>query len=116
MTDMLLIILKVIVGIFFMITGTTIISGKMANEFRRFGLPSIFNFLTGSIEIVCAIGMIVGIWFPIAALLSGLLLGATMLAAAFVLVVIARDPFKKAIPSIILCLLSITIALYHFDF
>lgn len=91
---MLIIILQVIFGIFFMFTGTRIISGKMANEFSRFGLPSFFNFLTG-FEIIGAIGMIVGIWYPIAALLSGLLLGATMLAAAFTLLVIARDPFTK---------------------
>ena len=38
-----------------------------------------------------------------------------MLAAAFTLLVIARDPFKKAIPAIILCLLSFTIALYHLN-
>ncbi|NHN34115.1 DoxX family protein [Paenibacillus agricola] len=113
---MLIIILQVIMSIFFMITGTKIISGKMTDEFKRFGLPSIFNFLTGFIEILCSIGMILGIWFPIVALLSGLLLGATMLVAAFTLLVIARDPFKKAIPAIILCLLSFTIALYHFVF
>jgi uncharacterized membrane protein YphA (DoxX/SURF4 family) len=112
---MLVIIFQVILGIFFMITGTRIISGKMANEFSRFGLPPIFNFLTGFIEIICSIGMIVGIWYPIVALLSGLLLGATMLVAVFTLLVIARDPFKKAIPAIILCLLSFTIALYHLD-
>ncbi|QGQ96114.1 DoxX family membrane protein [Paenibacillus psychroresistens] len=111
---MLIIILKVIVGIFFMITGTRIITGKMAKEFSRFGLPSVFNFLTGFIEILCSFGMILGIWFPIAAMLSGFLLGATMLAAAFILLVVARDPFKKAIPSIILCLLSLTIATLSF--
>ncbi len=61
-------------------TGTKIISGKMAEEFKRFGLPSFFNFLTGAFEIVGAIGMLIGIWIPIVALLAGLLLGGTMLA------------------------------------
>ncbi|MBA2941087.1 DoxX family protein [Paenibacillus sp. CGMCC 1.16610] len=109
------IILQVILGIFFMITGTRIISGKMAKEFSRIGLPSFFNFVTGFFEIIGSIGMIIGIWYPIVALLSGLLLGATMLAAAFSLLVMARDPFTKAIPAIILCLLSFGIALYHFN-
>jgi uncharacterized membrane protein YphA (DoxX/SURF4 family) len=112
---MIIIILQIILGIFFMFTGTRIISGKMANEFSQFGLPSYFNFLTGFFEIIGSIGMIVGIWYPIVALLSGLLLGATMLAAAFTLVVIARDPFTKAIPAIVLCLVSFAIALYHLD-
>ncbi|SFS72700.1 DoxX family protein [Paenibacillus sp. BC26] len=109
---MLITIFQAVLGIFFIFTGTTIISGKMANEFKKIGLPSVFNFLTGFIEIVGAIGMIAGFWFPIAALLSGFLLGSTMLVAAFMLIVIARDPFKKAIPAILLSLLSYTIAIY----
>ena len=43
--------------------------------------------------------------------MAGLLLGATMLAAAFVLLVVAKDPFGKAIPSIVLCLLSVAISM-----
>ncbi|BAH42523.1 MULTISPECIES: DoxX family protein [Brevibacillus] len=111
---MFLIVLQVVVAIFFMFTGTKIISGKMANEFDRFGLPPIFNFLTGFIEIISSIGLIIGIWFSIAALLSGLLLGVTMLVAAFILLVIARDPFPKAIPALVLCILSFFISTYHY--
>ncbi|AZN41755.1 DoxX family protein [Paenibacillus albus] len=109
---MLITILQAVLGAFFIFTGTTIISGKMANEFKKLGLPSLFNFLTGFIEIVGAIGMIAGYWFPISALLAGLLLGTTMLVAAFMLIVVARDPFKKAIPAMLLSLLSYIIAIY----
>ncbi|WP_236841272.1 DoxX family protein [Brevibacillus formosus] len=86
----------------------------MANEFDRFGLPPIFNFLTGFIEIISSIGLIIGIWFSIAAFLSGLLLGVTMLVAAFILLVITRDPFPKAIPALVLCFLSFLISTYHY--
>ncbi|MFE5323236.1 DoxX family protein [Paenibacillus sp. NPDC056579] len=110
---MVILILQIIVGVFFMFTGVRIISGKMANEFNRLGMPSIFNLLTGFIEIICSIGMIVGIWFSIFAVLSGFLLGATMLVAAFILLVVARDPFPKAIPAIVLCLLSVVISISH---
>ena len=55
---MVIMILQVLVGIFFMFTGVRIISGKMAHEFKRFGLPPIFNFMTGFIEIVSSLGMI----------------------------------------------------------
>ncbi|MGQ0441004.1 DoxX family protein, partial [Bacillus sp. B-TM1] len=95
-------IVKVVLFVFFLMTGTKIISGKMADEFKRFGLPSFFNFLTGAFEIVGAIGMLIGIWIPTVALLAGLLLGGTMLAAALTLIVLARDPFKKAIPALVL--------------
>lgn len=106
-------IVKVVLFVFFLMTGTKIISGKMADEFKRFGLPSFFNFLTGAFEIVGAIGMLIGIWIPTVALLAGLLLGGTMLAAALTLIVLARDPFKKAIPAFVLFILSLGISLYH---
>ncbi|BCB38182.1 hypothetical protein BCJMU51_3078 [Bacillus cereus] len=106
-------IVKVVLFLFFLMTGTKIISGKMAEEFKRFGFPSFFNFLTGAFEIVGAIGMLIGIWVPIVALLAGLLLGGTMLAAALTLIVLARDPFKKAIPALVLFVLSLGISLYH---
>ncbi|UYX50011.1 DoxX family protein [Bacillus thuringiensis] len=98
----------VVLFVFFLMTGTKIISGKMADEFKRFGLPSFLNFLTGAFEIVGAIGMLIGIWVPILALLAG-----TMLAAALTLIVLARDPFKKAIPALVLCVLSLGISFYH---
>nr|WP_267255443.1 DoxX family protein [Bacillus thuringiensis] len=106
-------IVKVVLFLFFLMTGTKIISGKMADEFKRFGLPSFFNFFTGAFEIVGAIGMLIGIWIPTVALLAGLLLGGTMLAAALTLIVLVRDPFKKAIPALVLFVLSLGISLYH---
>ncbi|PFE23450.1 hypothetical protein CN279_21970 [Bacillus anthracis] len=106
-------IVKAVLFLFFLMTGTKIISGKMAEELKRFGLPSFFNFLTGAFEIVGAIGMLIGIWIPTVALLAGLLLGGTMLAAALTLIVLARDPFKKAIPALVLFILSVGISLYH---
>nr|WP_208105281.1 DoxX family protein [Bacillus thuringiensis] len=106
-------IVKVVLSLFFLMTGTKIISGKMADEFKRFGLPSFFNFLTGAFEIVGAIGMLIGIWIPVIALWAGLLLAGTMLAAALTLIVLARDPFKKAIPALVLFVLSLGISLYH---
>lgn len=39
--------------------------------------------------------MLIGIWYPMAALLAGLLLGGTMLVAALTLIVLARDPLRK---------------------
>ncbi|CAJ1315092.1 DoxX-like protein [Paenibacillus nuruki] len=95
-------------------TGFNIASGKMAEEFKRFGFPSFFNILTGSFEIIGAIGMIIGIWVPVVALLAGFILGGTMLVAAFTLIVIAKDALAKAIPSIVLSLISLFIAYYHF--
>ncbi|MCI2256149.1 DoxX family protein [Domibacillus sp. PGB-M46] len=106
-------IIQVVLFVFFLMTGTKIMSGKLADEFKRFGFPSFFNFLTGFFEIIGAIGILIGIWIPISALLAGLLLGCTMLVAAFTLIVLVRDPFKKAVPALILCVLSLGIVIYH---
>ncbi|MCM3750278.1 DoxX family protein [Paenibacillus pasadenensis] len=106
-------ILQILIGIFFMFTGIKIISGKMAAEFERFGMPPMFNFLTGLIELTAAIGMVVGIWFPVLAVISGALLAGTMIVAAFVLIVVAKDPFTKAVPALVLCVFSVTISLLH---
>lgn len=58
--------------------------------------------------------MIVGIWMPVAAILAGLLLAGTMLAGAFTLIVLAKDPIQKAIPALILFILSLIVSMYHF--
>jgi len=107
-------VLQVLLGLFFLVTGSKIISGKMADEFKRFGLPSFFNVLTGSFEIVGAIGMLAGIWIPGVAFWAGLLLAGTMLAGASTLIVLAKDPIEKAAPAIVLFVLSMTVSLYHF--
>lgn len=113
MIKIFILILQMILAVFFVVTGSKIISGKMAEEFKRFGLPAFFNVLTGAIELIGAAGMLIGIWMPTIAMLSGLLLGGTMLAAAFTLIVLAKDPFKKAIPALVLFALSIGVSLYH---
>ncbi|MBU8695288.1 DoxX family protein [Bacillus pumilus] len=114
MITIFILILQIVLAVFFFLTGTKIISGKMAEEFKRFGLPAFFNVLTGALELIGAAGMLAGIWMPTLALLSGLLLGGTMLAAAFTLIVLARDPIKKAIPALVLFALGIGVSLYHF--
>ncbi|MCI9885567.1 DoxX family protein [Bacillus altitudinis] len=113
MITIFILILQIVLAVFFFLTGTKIISGKMAEEFKRFGLPAFFNVLTGALELIGAAGMLAGIWIQTLALLSGLLLGGTMLAAAFTLIVLAKDPFKKAIPALVLFALSIGVSLYH---
>ncbi|WP_436938036.1 DoxX family protein [Staphylococcus xylosus] len=113
--NILIIIFQILLAAFFLMTGSKIATGKMAEEFKRFGFPSLFNLLTGTLEIIGALSMLLGIWTPVIALFSGLLLSTTMLVAAFTLIVIAKDPFKKAMPAIILCVISVFVALYNYS-
>ncbi|GEP99374.1 hypothetical protein SAR03_04120 [Staphylococcus arlettae] len=43
----IIIILQIVVGIFFLMTGVKILSGTMSQEFERLGYPKIFNQITG---------------------------------------------------------------------
>ena len=106
-------IVKVVLFVFFLMTGTKIISGENGRGVQAIWFTFVFNFLTGAFEIVGAIGMLIGIWIPTVALLAGLLLGGTMLAAALTLIVLTRSPFKKAIPALVLFVLSLGISLYQ---
>ncbi|MBF7029981.1 DoxX family protein [Staphylococcus kloosii] len=111
--NIVIIVLQILLALFFFMTGSKIATGKMAEEFRRFGFPSFFNLLTGSIELIGALGMLIGIWFPIVAIIAGLLIFGTMLVAALTLIFIAKDPIKKSVPAMILCILSIVVTLYN---
>jgi uncharacterized membrane protein YphA (DoxX/SURF4 family) len=106
-------IIQVLLFLFFIMTGSKIISGKMADEFKRFGFPPVFNFLTGAFEIIGAIGMLIGVWYPYVAVCAGLLLAGTMFVAAFTLIVVVKDPFKKAVPAIVLLILSLLVTIYN---
>lgn len=107
-------IVQIVMALFFIYTGSKIITGKMAEEFKRFGLPSFFNSMTGLFELIGAIGMFIGVWFPVFAIGSGALLGLTMLAAVFSLLVLGKDPFQKAIPALVLTILSGIVVWFNF--
>ena len=109
----LIIIIQVLLAVLFLLTGIKIYSGKMAHEFKRFGYQNYFNKLTGSIELIGSLSMFLGVWINLFAFIGALILSMTMLAAAVTLLLIVRDPVKKAMPSVVLFLLNIIILIYY---
>jgi putative oxidoreductase len=87
----IIIILQVLLGIIFIITGSKIVSGAMNEEFVRMGYPQVFNQITGAI------------------MGASVVLGCTMLAGALSLIFLAKDPLIKALPATILLLLNVLI-------
>ncbi len=61
--------------------------------------------VTGAVEIIGALGMLVGIFVPTLAVLAGLLLAATMV-GAFLTLIRTKDPLVKMVPPIVLFTLS----------
>ena len=76
-------------------TGSKILSGAMKQDFARLGYPPIFNQITGIFEFVGGLGMLIGVLYNVIALLSSILLGATMFVGAISLIFLGKDPIKK---------------------
>jgi uncharacterized membrane protein YphA (DoxX/SURF4 family) len=102
---------KVLSILLFLYYGLSVlVSDAMAADFERFGL-SRFRRLTGSLEVLGSVGLMLSYFFPIlvVAASSGLtLLMVLGLATRYR----ARDPFTEALPALVLALMNLYILLY----
>ena len=114
MMSILIIIVQVVLGLLFLLIGSMTVAGmKMFVEnFRRFGYPQWFRIVTGSLEVLGGIGLLIGIWLPwLAALASaGLIL---VMLGAVVTEVRTREPLQKIVLPIVLGALAIVVAISY---
>jgi putative oxidoreductase len=84
--DVVAIVLEALLGLLFLMSGVgKMIGPKMIVEnFKKWRLPQWFRGVTGLVELVGAIAMIIGIWEPSWAAAAGLWLGITMFVAILV--------------------------------
>lgn len=82
----------------------------LKEEFATYGLPGWFYYLIGTLKILCALAVLAGIWFHPLATLGGAGL-AVLMAGAFSMHLKVKDPFSKAIPSLVMLAMSLAIAL-----
>jgi uncharacterized membrane protein YphA (DoxX/SURF4 family) len=109
------IVLQVILGLGFLMFGLMIFGAKqMIQEFQRYGYSKGFRVFTGLIEVIGAVGMIVGIWKPQFAALAGILLAATMIGALFTHIRI-KDPVKNMGAAFIFLILSIVVVIMNLN-
>ena len=81
-----------------------LVSDAMVAEFERYGLARM-RVLTGSLEVLGAVGLLGGFLFPVFDLLSAL--GLTLLmAAGFATRLRIRDPFLATLPALSLLLVN----------
>lgn len=110
---MFAIILQINLGLgFFMFGYIKFTSEKMVEGFDHFGLPQWFRIVTGVFEWLGAFGMIIGIWYPTLALLSGIWLAIIMF-FAILTHLRAKDPIAQSGMPAILLVLSIIVALVN---
>jgi len=109
-----IIIVQVVLGLLFVgIGGMTVAGRKMFVEnFRHFGYPQWFRVVTGSLEVIGGIGLLIGIWLPWLAALASAGLTLVMLGAVFT-EVRTREPLQKIVLPIVMGALAIVVAVSY---
>lgn len=82
---------------------------NIVKEFKQYGLSDLTRTIVGSIKIVLATLLIVGIWYPSMILIPALLMALLMLSAQYFHFKV-HNPWHKYIPSLFLLLLCLFIA------
>ena len=91
---------------FFLYGASCLISLKMKEEFTRFGLSDVQRKMTGILQLLGAIGLMVGVWLsPFIGLISTAGLSLLML-LGFTVRLKIRDPFLQAFPSFLFMVIN----------
>lgn len=90
-------------------------AGNMKEEFAAYGLPSWFMYVIGTMKLLVATALIVGLWvpmlvYPAAGLLVLLMLGAVSMHIK------VRDPFIKMLPALLMLAMALAVVLLIHSF
>lgn len=109
--SILIIIVQVILGLLFLLIGSMAVAGRkmLVENFRRFGYPQWFRIVTGSLEVLGGIALLIGIWLPWLAALASAGLTLVMLGAVLTHLRI-REPLQKFVLPVLMGVLAIVVA------
>lgn len=85
---------------------------NIVKEFKHFGLSDLIRNMVGAAKISLATLLIAGIWFPELVLYPAILMALLMICAQFAHFIV-KNPWSKHLPSLVLFLLSLFVALVH---
>lgn len=83
---------------------------NVVKEFKQFGLSDLTRNSVGASKIALSTLIIAGIWYPALVLIPSIIMGLFMIAAQYFHFKI-KNPFFKHLPSLILLILSVIIAI-----
>lgn len=83
---------------------------NVVKEFKQFGINDLTRNFVGAAKIALVTLLVAGIWYPSLVQISAVLLGLFMIAAQYFHFKI-RNPFSKHLPSLILLILCVYVAL-----
>ena len=106
-----IIILQVVLGLLFVAIGSMTAAGRkmFVENFRRFGYPQWFRVVTGTLEVLGGLGLLIGIWLPWLAALASAGLTLVMLGAVSTHLR-TREPLQKIALPVVMGLLAIVVA------
>ncbi len=109
-----IIVVQVVLGLLFLVIGSMTVAGRklFVENFRRFGYPQWFRIVTGSLEVLGGIGLLIGVWLPWLAALASAGLTLVML-GAFLTEVRSREPLQKIVLPVVLGMLTIVVAVSY---
>jgi putative oxidoreductase len=114
MMSILIIIVQVVLGLLFVLIGSMTVAGRkmFVENFRRFGYPQWFRVVTGSLEVLGGLGLLIGIWLPWLAALASAGLALVMLGAVSTHLRI-REPLQKIALPIVMGALAVVVAVSY---
>lgn len=83
---------------------------NVIEEFKQFGLSDLTRNFVGATKISLATLLVVSIWYPSLVFIPSIFMGLFMVAAQFFHFKV-KNPFKKHLPSLILLILCVFLAL-----
>jgi putative oxidoreductase len=112
--SILIIIIQVVLGLLFVLIGSMTVAGRkmFVENFRHFGYPQWFRVVTGSLEVLGGLGLLIGIRLPWLAALASAGLTLVMLGAILTQVRL-REPLQKIALPIVLGVLAIVVAVTY---
>ncbi len=109
-----IIILQVVLGLLFVAIGSMTVAGRkmFVESFRRFGYPQWFRVVTGSLEVLGGLGLLIGIWLPWLAALASIGLTLVMVGAVLSQVRTRESWQKIAFPLLVWALVVVVAVSY----
>ncbi len=99
-------LLTFVLIISFFVYGARCLFGEaMVHEFKRWGLPHL-QYLTGLLEVLGALGLVVGRWFPWLGFFSAAGLALLMLCGIFVRIRV-KDTLFQTLPAVLFLVISV---------
>ena len=87
-------------------------SSSMKEEFETYGLSNSFMYIIGALKLLCALLLVISIWYPefTTPAAAGM---AVLMAGAVSMHLRVKDPLKKSFPAFSFLLLSLLLIFYN---